>query len=334
MAMKMIITGRAALPFSKRYSPRDRRAIGIAVMALGVFTFVLAVNLYHLNRQFAGPTTKVIGSVEALYPARRLGNNPRVAYRYRVGTVEIHTGTPVSKGIFDGLYVGEPLPVKFLPGNPLTNRIDLPAENAEREETPYWMTAISIFLVCAGAYVFRKACRDMKLGKTHKISRHPNRVSDLNNRKEVRVRGWSSEDFSRILSDFQKLYDDELENEIATEIHGLSEGTLRITFPQDIPDRLFPYLINYAQYPKRFEPKAGPILVIGKAVISENFEGNPDPKLIGQDAVFYVPSSDRKYDVVYVQVGEETFANSFASHRWKKVTDPRIPVDFASLLAL
>jgi len=331
MDKKMIATGRRGLSFSKRYSPRDRRAIGIAVIVLGIFTFVLAVNVYHLNRKFAGPTTKVIGSVEALYPSRRLGSNPNVAYRYPIGAVELHTVAPVTEEVFDGLQVGDSLPVKYLPDNPTTNRIDLPAVNAERQEAPYWMTGMSILFACVGAYVFIKACQDHKLGITHRTPRDLGHVPDLHNRKELRVRGWSSQDFSKILTDFRKLYDDCCENEIAAKIQTLDDGTLRVTFPQDVPDRLFPSLINYAQYPKGFEPNADSILVVGKAIISGNFEGNSDAKLIGQKAVFYVPSDDRKYDVVYVQIGEETFSNSFASSRWKKVEDPRLPAGFANL---
>ena len=329
---KKITTSKRLFPsFSDRYSPRDRRAIGIAVIVLGIFTFVLAVNSFHLNRQFAGATTKVIGSVEALYPSRGR-YNPNVAYCYPIGAVELHTFAGVSEEVFEGLHVGERLPVKYLPDNPTVNRIDLPAENAERQQTPYFLAAFSILFTCVGAFVFRKACQDIKSGKTHRTPRHLGFVPDLNNRKEVRVRGWSSQDFSKILIDFRKLYDDYLEDEIVAKIDFLKEGTLRVTFPQDLPDELFPFLINYAQYPKGFDPKAGSILVIGKAIVSKKIDGIPDPKLVGQEAVFYVPAADRKYDIVYVQVGEETFANSFASSRWKKVADPRLPAGFANLL--
>lgn len=327
----MIITGRRGL---YRNSPRDRRAIGLAAMMLGVFAFVCAVHLFLLNRKFAGPTTKVIGYIVALYPSRPrfpIRNNPNVGYRYTIGDVELHTFAPVSEDIFDRLQVGDPLPVKYLPDDPTINRIDLPAVNKERHEAVYGLTAISILLTCVGALVFKYACRDLRLGKKHRPRRSLGNVPDLNNRKEVRVRGWSKEDFLRILTDFRKLYDDCLENEIEAKIQSLKDGTLRVTFPQDVPDRLFPSLINYAQYPKGFEPRAGSILVVGKAIMSENFEGNPEPKLIGQEAVFYVPSDDRKYDVVYVKVGNETFANSFASSRWKKVEDLRLPAGFASL---
>jgi hypothetical protein len=339
MAQKIIINGWHSLFVLKRHSPRDRRAIGLAAIGLGIFTSVLAANLLRLNQQFAGPTIKVIGSVEALYPSgpwlrtryHLVPNNPRVAYCYPIGTVEMRTVAPVGEEVFDKLSVGDLLPVRYLPKNPTINRIDLPAVNAERQRAPSLMTAMSILFICGGACLFIKARQDIKTGKTHQTPRNRDFVPDLDNRKELRTRGWSSEDFSKILTDFQKLHDDDLGNDIATKIHSSNDGTLRITFPQDVPDQLFPYLINYAQYPKGFKPKTGSILVVGKAVLSENFEGIPSPKLIGQEAVFYVPSDDRKYDVVYVQVGKETFSNSFASNRWKKVTDPRLPADFANL---
>jgi hypothetical protein len=337
MAKKKIMTGFRELffpkrySFSNRYSPRDRRAIGISWIVLGIFAFVLAVDSFHENRRFDGQTTKVIGSVEALYSSSSGRYNPNVAYCYPIGSVEMHTVAPVSGEVFEGLHVGDPLPVKYLPDNPTMNRIDLPAENAERQQGPYFVTPFSILFICAGAYVFRKACQDIKKGKPDRTPRDLDFIPDLNNRKEVRVRGWSSEDFSKILKDFQELEDDFLENEIAAKIDTLKDGTLRVTFPQDLPDQLFPFLINYAQYPKGFEPKADSILVVGKAVISENFKDNPDPKLIGQEAVFYIPSDDQKYTVVYVQVGDKTFANSFSSSRWKKVADPRLPAGFADL---
>jgi hypothetical protein len=334
MAKKKRNTGRWGLSFNDRYSPRDRRAIGIGVIALGIFSFVLAANLFYLNRQFDGPTVKVIGSVEGLYHG---GNrsNPRVAYRYLVGTTEVHDVTPIDGEIFSGLQLGEPLPIKYLPNNPAKNRIDLPAENAERHNTVYGLTAMSFIFMCVGALVFRIAQRDIKSGKITKKCRDLNFIPDPNNRKEVRAQGWNSEDFAKILIDFRKVYDDSLENDIAAKIHSEKDGSLLVTFPQDVPDQLFAFLINYAQYPKGIEPKAGSILVVGKATISGNFEGNFQKKLIGMEGIFYVPAGDREYDVVYVQVGEETFAHSFAFlNRWKKVADPRLPADFANILSV
>jgi hypothetical protein len=177
------------------------------------------------------------------------------------------------------------------------------------------------------------ACVALSFYRLRKLSRTPLKldfVPDPNNRKEVLARGWSSEEFLKILIDFQKLYN--LRSEIAVKIDSLKDGTLRITFPQDVPDQLFPYLINYAQYPKGFEPEAGSILVVGKAIVSEKFEGISDPKLAGREAAIYVPSDDRKFDVLYIKIGDETFENSFARRKWEKVTDPRLPSGIATLL--
>jgi hypothetical protein len=167
MVQTMTMTKRLFSSLAERRSPRDLRAIGLAGMALGIFTLVLAVDSFHQNQLFDGPTTKVIGSVEALYPSsaqfpRR--NNPNVAYCYPVGTTEVHSSAGVSEGVFDGLHVGDPLPVKFLPDNPTMNRIDVEAENGERQETPYFLTASSILFLCLGAFVFRSACHVIKWG--------------------------------------------------------------------------------------------------------------------------------------------------------------------------
>jgi hypothetical protein len=64
--------------------------------------------------------------------------------------------------------------------------------------------------------------------------------------------------------------------------------------------------------------------VVGKALITPDFHP-PSNSLVGQKAIFYIPSNDQKYDLVYVRVGDETFENSFAARRWKRVTDSRIP---------
>jgi Protein of unknown function (DUF3592) len=334
MGKKMFITERRGGSFNDRYSPRDRRAIGIAIMALAAFGFVMAAKLVYLNWQFDGPTIKVTGTVVALYPSKGR-SNPNVAYSYPIGNVEQHTVTPVNEEVFDGLHVGNPLPVKYLPDNPTVTRIDLPAEDEQRQETGYVLTAMSILFVCVGAYTIGKASRDLKFGITTQKREELDFVPDPDNRKEVRARGWSRDDFKKILIDFRKIYDRCLENEIAAKIDSLKDGAILVTFPEDVPDQLFAFLINFAQYPKGFEPKPGSILVVGKAIISGKFEGRFDPKLIGREAVFYVPAGDRDFDNVYVQVGDETFAHSFALlSRWKKTADPRLPAGFADLLSI
>jgi hypothetical protein len=101
-------------------------------------------------------------------------------------------------------------------------------------------------------------------------------------------------------------------------------GSTRITFPHDIPAVQFSYLINYLQYPKNYDLKARSISVVGKALLSPDFHP-PSESLVGQKAVFYIPTNDQSYDLVYIRIGDETFENSFAARYWKRVKDSRIP---------
>jgi hypothetical protein len=102
------------------------------------------------------------------------------------------------------------------------------------------------------------------------------------------------------------------------------KGSTYVTFPHDIPAAQFSFLVNYLQYPKNYDFKTHSISVVGKAVISPEFRP-PSESLVGQKAIFYIPSDDQDCDLVYVRVGDETFENSFATRRWKKVADSRIP---------
>jgi hypothetical protein len=150
-------------------------------------------------------------------------------------------------------------------------------------------------------------------------------ISDLANGKEVVVRGWTNEELSGILTDFDDLSGDNLGPHFDCEVHARDNGSIRITFPHDIPAQQFSFLINYLQYPKNYDLKTRSISVIGKATLSPDFHP-PEKNLIGQKAVFYIPSNDQAFDLVYVRIGDETFENSFASRRWKKVADSRIPL--------
>jgi hypothetical protein len=156
--------------------------------------------------------------------------------------------------------------------------------------------------------------------------REPATISDPANGEEVVVRGWTNEELPGILTDFADIYDRDLGPHFDYEVHGRDNGSIRITFPHDIPAQQFSFLINYLQYPKNYDLKGRSVSVVGKAIISSKFKP-PSKGLIGQTATFYIPSNDQKYDLVYVRVGDETFENSFAARRWKRVTDSRIPPD-------
>ena len=144
------------------------------------------------------------------------------------------------------------------------------------------------------------------------------------NQKEVIVSGWTDEELSKILTDFADGYGDDLGKEFGFEVCSIGSGSIRITFPHNIPAKHFSFLVNYLNYPKNFDLKARSISVIGKATLSADFHP-PEKDLVGQKAVFYIPSNDQDYDLVYVRVGNETFVNPFTTLRWKKVEDSRIP---------
>jgi len=149
-------------------------------------------------------------------------------------------------------------------------------------------------------------------------------ISDPANGKEVVVRGWTNEELSGILTDFDDLSGDDLGPHFDCEVHERDDGSIRITFPHDIPAQQFSFLINYLQYPKNYDQKGRSVSVVGKAIISPKFK--PSSKsLIGQTGTFYIPKDDQAFDLVYIRVGDETFENSFAALHWKRVADSRIP---------
>jgi hypothetical protein len=154
--------------------------------------------------------------------------------------------------------------------------------------------------------------------------REPATISDPANGKAVIVRGWTNEELPGILTDFADVYDTDLGPHFEYEVHARDDGSIRITFPHDIPAQQFSFLINYLQYPKNYDLKGRSISVIGKAIISSKFKP-PSKSLIGQTATFYVPKDDQDYDLVFVRVGDETFENSFPALRWKRVADSHIP---------
>ena len=152
----------------------------------------------------------------------------------------------------------------------------------------------------------------------------PATISDSANGEEVVVRGWTNEELTGILTDFADVSDGDLGPHFVYEVHPRDDGSIRITFPHDIPTKQFSFLINYLQYPKNYDLKGRSISVVGKAIISAKFKP-PTKSLIGQTATFYIPKDDQDFDLVYVRVGDETFENSFAALHWKRVADSRIP---------
>jgi len=152
-------------------------------------------------------------------------------------------------------------------------------------------------------------------------------VANPQNDKILVVYGWSEDELRKIIEEFISLY------ELPTGVKYLvrREGeALQVAFPEDIEPGLFAFLINYARYPKGFDPKGRAILSAGTVTLSSDF-GLPSSNLVGRKAVFYVPTNDREHDLLYVRVSGQTYENSFAGKCWRPITDPRMPPAIAPL---
>jgi len=183
----------------------------------------------------------------------------------------------------------------------------------------------------SGTYIDRviKILQDAKEGKdsaakinhvSHESVQTPNQ-----HEKEIIVRGWADEELSQILTDFANGCGDDLGKEFDYEVCPHNQGATRITFPHDIPPKEFSFLVNYLNYPKDYDLAGRSISVTGYVTLTADFH-LPDKSLVGKRAVFYIPSDDKDYDLVYIRVGDGTYKNSFASLHWKKVEDPRNPM--------
>lgn len=102
--------------------------------------------------------------------------------------------------------------------------------------------------------------------------REPATISDPANGEKVVVRGWTNEELPGILTDFADMSDGDLGPHFVYEVHTRDDGSIRITFPHDIPTKQFSFLINYLQYPKNYDLKGRSVSVVGKAIISSIFK--------------------------------------------------------------
>jgi hypothetical protein len=145
-------------------------------------------------------------------------------------------------------------------------------------------------------------------------------VPNPQNDKTLIVYGWSSDEIKKILSDFAATYKVQgFKYLLRTE-----DQPLRVVFPDDIESALFSFLVNYVQYPIGFDFKHRSIVSTGTVTLTPDF-GLPSLALSGKRALFYVPTNDNEYDLVYVRVGENTYENSFAGNCWQPKEDARMP---------
>jgi hypothetical protein len=178
---------------------------------------------------------------------------------------------------------------------------------------------VRIFTSCDGKAekLLRAAMEGKEIGKVHLVSSQ-SAEKPGQHRKEILVSGWTTEDLSNILKDFAELNAGKLGKEFDYEVSLPGQGPMRIIFPHDIAPNEFSFLVNYLNYPKDYDLKTRSVSVLGHAALTAAFH-LPNKNLIGKNAVFYVPANDQDYDLVYIRVDDETYVNSFAGFRWKKV---------------
>jgi hypothetical protein len=156
------------------------------------------------------------------------------------------------------------------------------------------------------------------------------RVSFAIGEMELLVQGWGDSELRQIISDFQRMYSDQLPKNFSTEIHACPGWVLRVTFPAGIEPDCFCFLINYANYPRGFDLKSRSILIVGRATVNSDFLP-ADQSVVGERILLYVPANDKDFDVIYAQVKGQSYSYPFSSERWQRVDDPRIPEELIKL---
>jgi len=145
-------------------------------------------------------------------------------------------------------------------------------------------------------------------------------VPDPENDKRVVVRGWTDDELRNILEDFAKM--NELPESFVTQEQ--SGDSLLLSFPNDCHPELFVFLVNYLNYPVRYDLKGRDIAVAGRAALTRVFD-LPDSSLVDQKATIYVPEQDCDYDCVYLRVESgQNYEMSFAVQSWKQFWDTRM----------
>lgn len=147
-------------------------------------------------------------------------------------------------------------------------------------------------------------------------------VPDPKSDKRIVASGWTDDELKKILEDFAKLY--ELDRSFATRVKSVDSDNVLVSFPNDIPSDVFFFLVNYLNYPERYELSGRQIAVAGKVTLTPTFD-LPEPSLAGKAAKVYVPADDQDFDLVYVVLPSgERYEVSFTDHRWKRVEEARM----------
>lgn len=139
--------------------------------------------------------------------------------------------------------------------------------------------------------------------------------------KSIVVQGWNASELRSISTTFTHVYRDRLAPSFHPAITQIGENKYRMTFPEGINPLIFSFFVNYIQYPVGFDLTHRSIAAAGFGTTKDGFpvpERAPDEKII-----VYVPDNDHDHDVVYIRVGDRTYAESFRDIPVTLVNDPR-----------
>jgi hypothetical protein len=134
----------------------------ILCLLLGAGFIVQSLVDRNLNARFDGPVVHVRGVVDDVIQIERTGSSKsnhsthRVDYHFDAPDGRHKTGADATTATCNSLHPDDSVPVKYLPGNPSTSRLDLPQEDASHRQEVWIDLASGIVLVPLGAFFFLK----------------------------------------------------------------------------------------------------------------------------------------------------------------------------------
>jgi len=135
----------------------------ILFLFLGVGFTVQSFNYRSLNARFDGPVVRVGGAVDDVVQMEGVttskGTRPsahRVAYHFDAPDGRHRAGTGATEATCNSLNPGDPVPVKYLAGDPSISRLDLPREDASHRQEVWIDLGAGIGLLVLGGFFFRK----------------------------------------------------------------------------------------------------------------------------------------------------------------------------------
>jgi hypothetical protein len=149
-------------------------------------------------------------------------------------------------------------------------------------------------------------------------------LASPHNDKLILVSGWNKDELQKILTDFNKMYQNQGYPAYVISTTKLNANQYRLTFPEDIHPLLFIFLINYLAYPFNFDLKTHTITVAGSTTLNVDYEGL-NPIFIGQKAIFYIPEHDSVHDAVYMLTSQgDCLSSKLTTGEWNAVNQKNL----------